>query len=42
VTLKVGDTFDNDPGTAKIIGIEGKQVTLQFEGFEEQTTIGIN
>jgi len=42
VTLKVGDTFDNDPGTAKIVAIDGKQVTLQFEGFEEQVTIGIN
>jgi hypothetical protein len=41
MTLKVGDTFDNEPGTAKIVGLDGKQVTLQFEGFEEQTTIGI-
>ncbi len=41
VTLKVGDTFDNNPGTAKIVGIDGKQVMLQFEGFEEQIKIGM-
>ena len=41
VTLKVGDTFDNDPGTAKIVGVEGKKVVIQFEGFEEQTTISV-
>ena len=41
VTLKVGDTFDNDPGTAKITGIDGKKVTLQFDGFEEQQTISV-
>ena len=40
-TLSVGETFDNNPGTAKIVGIDGRQVTLQFEGFEEQITIGI-
>jgi hypothetical protein len=41
VTLKVGETFDNAPGTARITAIEGKQVTLQFEGFDEQQTINI-
>jgi len=40
-TLKVGETFDNDPGTARIVAIDGKQVILQFEGFEEQLTINI-
>jgi len=40
-TLRVGETFDNEPGTARIIAIDGRQVTLQFEGFEEQVTISI-
>jgi len=40
-TLKVGDTFDNDPGMATIVAIDGRQVTLQFEGFEETTTVSI-
>jgi hypothetical protein len=40
-TLKVGDTFDNDPGTAAIVAIDGRQVTVRFEGFEETTTISI-
>jgi hypothetical protein len=41
VTLKVGETFENDPGTAKIVAINGKEVTLQFEGFEETTTLNV-
>lgn len=41
VTLKTGETFDNSPGTAKIIRIEGKQVTMQFEGFEDEITINV-
>jgi hypothetical protein len=41
VTLTVGDTFDNDPGTARIISIEGTLVTLQFDGFEEQLLINV-
>ncbi|MDR3198683.1 MAG: hypothetical protein LBU34_12520 [Planctomycetaceae bacterium] len=41
VTLKSGETFENDPGTARIIKIEGKQVTIQFDGFEEQITISM-
>jgi hypothetical protein len=41
VTLKIGETFDNDPGTARIVAIDGKEVTLQFEGFEETTMISI-
>ena len=41
-TLKVGDTFDNDPGTAKITGIDGKKVVIQFEGFEDQEIINVN
>ena len=41
VTLKIGETFDNDPGTAKIVAIDGKQVTLQFDGFEETTTTNV-
>jgi len=40
-TLKTGDKFDNDPGTATIVAINGGQVTLQFEGFEETTTVSI-
>ncbi len=41
VTLKVGETFDNNPGIAKIIAIDGKQVTLQFEGFTDQIIINV-
>jgi hypothetical protein len=41
VTLKVGETFDNSPGIAKIIAIDGKNVTLQFEGFDDQITISV-
>ncbi|MDR1480179.1 MAG: hypothetical protein LBJ00_14685 [Planctomycetaceae bacterium] len=41
VTLKSGDSFENDPGIARITKIEGKQVTLKFDGFEEQITISI-
>ena len=40
-TLHVGETFDNDPGIARIIAIDGKQVTVQFEGFEEQVTVNM-
>ena len=40
-TLKVGDTFDNEPGTTTIVAIDGRQVTLQFEGFEEAITISV-
>jgi hypothetical protein len=40
-TLKVGETFDNDPDIARIIAIEGKQVTVQFEGFDETLIINI-
>jgi hypothetical protein len=41
VTLKSGDAFENDPGTARIIKIEGKQVTIQFDGFDDQITISM-
>ncbi|MDR2437922.1 MAG: hypothetical protein LBE12_00945, partial [Planctomycetaceae bacterium] len=41
VTLKSGETFENDSGTARIIKIEGKQVTIQFDGFDDQITISM-
>jgi hypothetical protein len=41
VTLKSGETFENEPGIARIIKIEGKQVTIQFDGFDDQITISI-
>jgi len=40
-TLKVGDTFENEPGTVRIVSIEGKAVTMQFEGFEETITLNV-
>ena len=39
ITLKSGETFENDPGIARIIKIEGKQVTIQFDGFDEQIIV---
>jgi hypothetical protein len=41
VTLKVGEAFDDDPAIVRIVNIEGKQVILQFEGFDEQLTINV-
>ncbi|MDO5554804.1 MAG: hypothetical protein Q4G68_13685 [Planctomycetia bacterium] len=40
-TLRLGETFENEPGTARIVEINGKQVSIQFDGFDETLIISV-